>query len=71
MRWISMLDLPGDEFFDGFVDFCHQLLNQLTVCVTLLFHIQLCYSFDLSRTHLRYAQTHIGPAGLDDSHIDP
>ena len=61
-----MLDLSGNELFDGFVDFCYQLLNQLTVCVILLFLIQLCYSFDLSRTHLRYAQIHFETAANDD-----
>jgi len=29
MRWISMFDLPGDELFDGFIDFSDQLLYQL------------------------------------------
>ena len=30
MRWISMFDLPGNELFDGFIDFSNQLVYQLT-----------------------------------------
>lgn len=52
MRWISMLDLSGNELFDGFVDFSYQLLYQLTICTTSVFLIQLCSSSNLNRTHL-------------------
>jgi hypothetical protein len=31
-----MFDLPGNELFDGFIDFCDQLLHQLTFYLSLL-----------------------------------